>query len=641
MSRLSLCLQLILLATLLSGCANLTRQPSASAGSPSPPNPISVVITNKFTNQVAGGPAVVVNATVSNDSADAGVTWTLTAGGNCALACGSLSPSSSSSFSAVYTPPPGVPSAPNATPTITATSVTDKTKSDSFTFSLAAPLVPLPGGYAILLRGFDSNGVPAAIAGTLVLDQKGGVSGGQLDINIGGQITSIPSPLGGSYLVDTSFNGITRATINITGFTFPGSNSNLGLKCAFSADGKRGKAIEFDNSGVKTAGVVLLQDSAALTGAVPAGNFAFGLDSDSSTGVRIVEAGQFSLGAAGVTGGLVDLSKAGNAAPIDSAAPIAPSAATLPDSLGRGTITLSAGGNSTQYAYYIVDAARLNLIEIDNGQALGTVQAGVARLQKPLTASSINTTSVVQMTGIDKTFATQNLGPAVIIGVLSVAAANSVNLTFDGNDAGTVLTTRPVAGQIVSFDPATGRGILSVTQGAINGFLNSAVFYLFDSGNGFLIDADPTTPSGTPHGQQVTNKAYSGIFSPQVAGPFGNKSLSGNLISITGASAIPSIPDIVLGVSVDSSGSFFTAIADVASLNSQIGNSANRIFSSDYQVEDSILGHGRMTLPPGFFDQFSLNQSAPATFYLVGQNQLVLIGVLSGADSGVSSFDPE
>lgn len=642
MRRFSLSLQLVLFAALVTGCANLTGAPSAPLGSPPPSNPVTVVITNKFANQPAGGPTVTMSATVSNDSANAGVTWTLTAGGaNCAPACGSLTSSSTPSFGAEYMPPPSVPAAPNASPTITATSVTDKTKSDSFMFFLAPSSVTLAGSYAILLRGFDSNGVPAAIAGTLVLDQKGGVSSGRLDINIGGQVTSVPPPLSGSYLVDTSFNGITRATINITSFTFTGTNSNLALKCALSADGKRGKVIEYDNSGVKTAGVVLLQDSAGLTSAIPAGNFAFALDSDSSTGARIVEAGQFSLGAAGVSGGLADLSKAGNAATIDSAAPITPGPATPPDALGRGTLTISAGGNSTQFAYYIVDAGRLNLIEIDNGQALGTVQAGVAHLQKALTASSVNGTSVMQMTGIDKAFGTQNLGPAVIIGVMSVAPGNAVSLTFDGNDAGTVLTARPVTGQVVSFDPATGRGVLSVAQGAINGFLNSAVFYLYDSGSGFLIDADPTTPPGTPPGQQVTNKAYSGTFFPQAAGPFGNQSISGKVISISGASAIPSIPDIVTTMNADSRNGSFTAIADVASLASQIGNSANRMFSEDYLVIDSVLGHGRMTLPPGYFGEFNLNQSAPTTFYLIGQNQFVLIGALSGGNSGVTFFDPD
>jgi hypothetical protein len=280
-------------------------------------------------------------------------------------------------------------------------------------------------------------------------------------------------------------------------------------------------------------------------------------------------------------------------------------------------------------------------METDSGQAFGTVQAGIARLQKPLTASSTNATCVVQLTGIDKTFGTQSFGPAVIIGVISITAGGSFNLTLDANDAGTVLTARPATGQIVSFDPATGRGVFSAGQGAINGFLNSAVFYLYDAGSGFIVDADPTTPAGTPVEQQVTNKAYSGTFSPQAPGPFGNQSLSGNLIAIAGASSIPAIPNILTAMDINNADGSYAAIVDVASLDSQIGNSANRTFSANYELLDTTLGHGIATFPPGYFGDYNLNQPAPGTFYLIGPNQFVLIGILSGTNSGVGFFDPD
>jgi hypothetical protein len=624
------------------GCAAVVSQGSGNHPSPQPQNPIGVTITDKFANEFAGGPVVTLNAIVTNDPANLGVTWSLTAGGaNCAPACGSLTPSASPSFSATYSPPASVPATPNNTPTITATSVADKSKSDSFTFSLSFTAGVVVGNYAFLLRGFGPNGVPVVIAGTVDLDPTGNITGGQLDINVGGQITSMLSALAGNYLVDTSFNGIKRGTINITNSTLPGTSSNLAMKCAISADGKRGKVIEFDGSGFKSSGTLLQQDSKSITATIPTGNFAFGLDSDSASGIRVVEAGQFSLGAAGVTGGLVDQSQAENANPIYSAVPIQPGAATPPDAFGRGTLTLTVGGNATQYAYYVVNSGQFFLIQIDSGQTFGTVQAGVARLQNPLTTSGVSATSVVQMTGIDKAYGTQNLGPAVIAGVMTISGGSALNLTFDANDAGTVLTTRPATGQVTSFDPATGRGVLSVTQGANTGFLNSAVFYLYDVGAGFIIDADPTTPAGTPVGQQVTNKAYSGTLSPQAAGPFGNQSLSGNVISVSGASAIPSIPDILTALNLPSGGGAFTAIADVASLDSQIGNSPNRTFSDDYQLLDTTLGHGSATLPPGYFADFNLNQQAPATFYLIGPNQFVLIGTLSGSESGVAFFDPD
>jgi hypothetical protein len=624
----------------VSGCASVPT--IGSRGGHPPPQGITVGITNKFTSQLTGGPTVTLNATVANDSANAGVTWTLTAGGaNCSPICGSLTLSTTSpTLSVTYTPPAALPTAPNNSPTITAISVTDTTKNDSFSFSLAFSAGVLTGNYAFLLRGFGPNDVPEALAGTVSLNANGSIDGGEVDINVGGQVTKVPSPLAGNYLVDTSFNGVTRGTINFTNVTLPGTTTTLTLKCVLSADGKRGKVIEYDASEFKSAGTFLQQDSNALNATIPSGTFAFGLDSDSASGARVVEAGEFSLSAAGVTGGAIDQSRANDASPIYSAAAVTPGAATPPDASGRGTLTLTVGGNAMEYAYYLVSSSQFFLIETDNGQTFGTVQAGIARLQAALSAVSVNGIAVVQMTGIDTTFGTQTLGPAVIIGVMSVAGGNSLNLTFDANDAGTVLTTRPITGQIASFDPATGRGVISVTKGAINGFLDSAVFYLYASGSGFIIDTDPTTPAGTPVDMAVANKGYSGTLAAQTAGPFGNASLSGNLISVSGASSAPLIPEINTAANVSSANGTFTAIADVASLDSQVGNTANRTFGEDYQVLDPALGHGSAVLPPGYFGNFNSNQPAPATFYLIGQNQMVLIGTLSGSDSGVSFFDP-
>ena len=69
MSRIPLSLEFISIAALLMGCSELVSQPQVPPAGPPQPGPLVVVITNKFTNQFAGGPAISVNATVSNDSA--------------------------------------------------------------------------------------------------------------------------------------------------------------------------------------------------------------------------------------------------------------------------------------------------------------------------------------------------------------------------------------------------------------------------------------------------------------------------------------------------------------------------------------------------------------------------------------------
>lgn len=101
----------------LSGCGS---------GSSTPPTSIGVSVA-AFATTVNGAGTVTLTATVSNDSTNAGVTWT-------APAIGSLS--SLTAASTTYT----APAATNSTQsvTLTATSVADKTKSSSVTITINA-----------------------------------------------------------------------------------------------------------------------------------------------------------------------------------------------------------------------------------------------------------------------------------------------------------------------------------------------------------------------------------------------------------------------------------------------------------------------------------------------------------------------
>jgi hypothetical protein len=85
--------------------------------------------------QVSGTQAF--TATVQNDSANKGVTWTLSGTGCSGATCGTVSPTSSASGAAMmYTAPASVPTP--ATVTLTATSVADGTKSAVATITVTA-----------------------------------------------------------------------------------------------------------------------------------------------------------------------------------------------------------------------------------------------------------------------------------------------------------------------------------------------------------------------------------------------------------------------------------------------------------------------------------------------------------------------
>jgi hypothetical protein len=602
---------------------------------------ISVSITNKFTATVAGAQPIVLNATVLYDSAGAGVMWTLMAGGSaCSPACGTLAPAAAPSFAALYTPPATTPTGANASPTITATSVTNTAASDSFNFTIGNPLSSFKGTHAFVLRGYDLKGNPTVLAGSLNSDGNGNITGGEIDINNGGGIASIPGPTTGTYTVDNSFNGITKVILEITSFTFPGTNIDLKFRFFLSADGRRGRMIEIDGSGFLNAGTIQLQDPAALTQA-PTGNFAFGLDSDAPLAGRVVSAGQLVFGAAGITGGIIDESQAAAAAPLLVAAPIASASITSPDANGRGTFAITVNAISTQYAYYIVDASHFLLIQIDRGVQTGTVQTGSAIAQKTLSADSVNTTSVLQLTGMDEPSGTSTVGPAVIIGQLAITAGTAFNLNFDSNDVGTILTSHNDNGDIVSFDPATGRAVLSSPGGFNSGFVDNAVLYFYDQGSGFLIDTDPSTPNGTPIDLAMTNNAWSGTFVPQTGGPFTVQSLNGNAVAGFGGSSAITVPNFDLGVNFNGANGTYTAAGDLTSIPSQDNAATDFQFAGTYRILNSTLGHGTATFPAGLFGDFTSGNTVNATFYVIAPNQLVLIGVTAGQFSGVAFFDPQ
>jgi hypothetical protein len=99
------------------------------------------------------------------------------------------------------------------------------------------------GNYAFFLRGYDKSLQPMALAGSLTTDGMGNITGGEYDLNDNTTVSSVAGPLSCTYTVDTTFANIPRVTFTITGTT-----SNTVLKCALSADGKRGKVIDLDGS---------------------------------------------------------------------------------------------------------------------------------------------------------------------------------------------------------------------------------------------------------------------------------------------------------------------------------------------------------------------------------------------------------
>jgi hypothetical protein len=618
--------------------------------------PASITINNPFTSVLIGTAPIAVNATVTNDPSNSGANWTLTAGGsNCSPACGTLAPGASN-LSVIYTPPATFPSGANVNPTLTATAVDNSSATDSFSFSILNNTSLFKGNYAFLLRGYydavptappaTAAQIPMAFAGSFTADGNGNITNVEFDVNNSGGITDETVQQSGTYTVNVGPTGIIEAIISITSFQF-GSGLNPGFRCIMSADGTHGRMIELDQGAFLDSGDVELQDTTVLS-TKPVGNYAFGVDSDSPFGGRTIAAGQLVLGAAGVTGGLIDQSYQANLTPVFVAQPLSPSAQSSPDSVGRGTLTMTIGGESVSYAYYIVDATHFLLIEIDGGAAFGTVFGGVARSQTGLTASSVNGVSVIQLTGFDVyPLETPNpVLPVVIVGQLTVSGGNAFSVQFDINDIGQFLIGEGASGTI-TFDPSTGRAALSAPTGFTTNFLNSGAWYLYDTGKGFFVEEDIST-SGAVTPSSITNRALSGTTLPQTGAPFQLSNVSGNVIAGFGASSTPLVPNAALGMNIVSptavgtgkAGSY-TSTGDLTSIATQSIPQGGKIPDGSYSgriafVDSTNLanGHGLITFQAPLLGDFSSGTAYQATFYMIAPNQFVAIAGISGSSLG-------
>jgi hypothetical protein len=139
---------------LLNGCGSgSTNSGGTPSGGDGGGNPIAVTVSPTSAS-VPTGATGSFTATLTNDTASKGVTWTLSGPGCSGAACGTVAPTSSLSGAVVtYTAPASVPSP--ATVTLTATSVSDDTKTAAATITaavagpLSVTLTPKGGGLVV------------------------------------------------------------------------------------------------------------------------------------------------------------------------------------------------------------------------------------------------------------------------------------------------------------------------------------------------------------------------------------------------------------------------------------------------------------------------------------------------------------
>jgi hypothetical protein len=196
-----------------------------------PAQPISVTITNPFAQIDAGSAGVTINAIVTNDVAGQGVTWSLAPSAQ----TGALS--AEQPLSVTYTPPNAAPQPPDNTPTITATSVADSTKSASLTFTITPANAAFQGPYTFWVRAMDDQKHAQVMVGSLVADGAGKITGGELDANYGdGRGLRLISPLSGTYSITRNADESRLVTIALEDVVIPGPKPQRTLAFTLESD---------------------------------------------------------------------------------------------------------------------------------------------------------------------------------------------------------------------------------------------------------------------------------------------------------------------------------------------------------------------------------------------------------------------
>jgi hypothetical protein len=362
----------------------------------------------------------------------------------------------------------------------------------------------LNGTYAFAISGQNGGGF-FTVTGSFQANGSGAITGGTADVNSPGTIGVVQNvPITGSYAIRS--DGRTAATINTS------TNPAITFGLAFVLlNSQHGLVIRFDSNGTAS-GTVDLQNSAAFNLGSLAGTLAFSVSGVNATVTQNSEAsaGLLTVDSSGnITSGTLDDNNAGAVSTNLAIAPAAGGVSSPVAGSGRGTVTFVSPVSSAtvHFAYYVVDANHLKLIQLDTAPIL----SGDAFRQSTTPVSGNFAFTLAGATA-------SGHGAFSSGGILNTdGAGNILNTSVQDLDNGGAFT--PAGGSSVSgtYQVSGGRGTMQLTGPAT---LN-LVFY--PSTNGLLLlDVDTTVvATGTALGQS--------------GAPFNNASISNGFgLNLTG-----------------------------------------------------------------------------------------------------------
>ena len=528
--------------------ANFGCGGGSSSNNAGPP-PVSVTVTlSTMPPEVVGvGGTATVAATVKNDSAGGGVSWSCTP----ASACGSFSPTSTpSGGTTTYTAPTSVPMGGSAM--IIATSVSDSSKNAiaPVVISGTASKGTLTGRYAFLITapmGNPADRGTTTFVGSVNLDGNGNILGGMEDI-VSTSYRDQADPI-----LATSVDPVSTYSVDASGHGTMTIHTQNGETLTFSFIlTSASHAVIIETGGTPGSGTLDLQ-SGNFSSSQISGGYSFtmdGVDIAIPPTAQIAFGGVFSSdGQGNITGGTLDMN-------IGGAVTSQAFTGTIyepPDANGRGRFTLvPVPGITRSFTFYIVSPKVLRMFEDD-----GVDLTGGSAYAQGAAAATLSGPFVYEHSGW-----TSNAW-AVAAGQLTANGAGTITGgVSDANIGGAAPTApslaKPVGG---TFVPATGpEGTLQLTDAVGTSTLN---VYMVDPSVNLL---DPNF-SGNGGGALLlhtdANVIGTGILIPRVPSTpavfAANQAV--NLRNCIAAST-PNELDLAGVVSGDGSANFINGAAD-------------------------------------------------------------------------------
>ncbi len=471
-------LALLMLAALV-GCS------SGSSSTPPPPPAISV--------SVSGAPATMdvnttadLTATVSNDSANGGVTWSCAPSGS----CGSFSAATTASGApTTYTAPSAVPA---SAVTITAASVTDPTKTGTASITITQPAIALAdGNYVFTLGGqdFPTAGPSGTVSAYFVTGaftvSSGAITVGEQDFVDNTVVTQHDSinPTGSGFTTTADGNlQITLVTCLAQDCTQTDPAVGVGGIETFNGSlvtASRARLMEFDLFATSS-GTLELQDTTAAA-ATPAGGYAFAVQGTAGSQAAIGGILNISGTTISTTGTVFDLNAGGV---ISSNQAISAGSITAPDTFGRLQISLTPANTSIgalNLVGYIVDGGHIQLVE--GADQLGGTTGGTALAQTgnlTITGSSY----ALGMTGVH-TFV-----PFQAAAILTADASGNVLGTISYNDLVNAQSPAVTLTGGTYVADATNLGRVTMSGVTDGNFTFNIQLYIDGNGNAMAITLD-------------------------------------------------------------------------------------------------------------------------------------------------------